>query len=123
LLLDAFQNSFLLYLPPIGFALFIVIQYVIQPIMVGALNVAVLHRLLKLEDWQTGFWLNGLFLLLMFTTINVILQTVTGMFFSPYVALFDVFVLPYPFGHLGKFSNRGRKKAIQEQISVTSPSP
>ena len=121
-LLDAFQNSFLLYLPPIGFALFLVVQYIIQPIIMGSLNVVIIHRLYKFEDWQTGFWLNGLFLLLVFTTINVILETVTGLLFAPSVLLFDVFVLSYPFGLLGKFSNRGRKKAIQK-TSVASPSP
>jgi hypothetical protein len=114
LLLDAFQNSFLLYMPPIGFVLFLFIQYGIQSIIVGTLNVAVLHRLYKLEDWQTGFWLNGLFLLLTFTTINLILQTITGLPFSPYVALIDILILSYPFGYLGKFSNRGRKKANQQ---------
>ncbi len=36
LLLDVFQNSFLLYLPPIGFALFLFVSYGIQPIILGA---------------------------------------------------------------------------------------
>jgi hypothetical protein len=119
-LLDGFQNSFLLYLPPLGFAFFLLIQYGIQPIAVGALNVAVLHRLYKSEGWQTGFWLSGLFLLLMFSTINLILQTITGLPFSPHIAVVDIFVLSYPFGHLGKFSNRGREKANQPQPSATS---
>ena len=110
-------------MPPIGFAFFLFIQYGIQPIVVGTLNVAVLHRLYKCEDWQTGFWLNGLFLLLAFTTINLILQTITGLPFSPYIALIDLFILPYPFGYLGKFSNRGRKKANPQQPSATSMPP
>ena len=108
-LLDGFQNSFLLYLPPLGFAFFLLIQYVVQPVAAGALNVAILHCLYNCEGWQIGFWLNGLFLLLMFSTINFILQTITGLLFLPYIALVDVLVLSYPFGHLGKFSNRGQK--------------
>lgn len=123
LLLDVFQNSFLLYMPPIGFAFFLVIQYCVQPIVVGILNVAVLHRLHKLEDWQTGFWLNGLFLLLTFTTINLVLQTITGLLFSPYIALIDIILLSYPFGYLGKFSNHERRKTNQQKPSETSTSP
>jgi hypothetical protein len=120
LLLDGFQNSFLLFMPPLGFAFFLLIQYGIQPIAVGALNIAILHRLYNCEGWQTGFWLNGLFLLLTFSTINLILQTITSLPFSPYIALVDIFILSYPFGHLGKFSNRVRKKANSQQSSATS---
>ena len=109
-LLDAFQNSFLLYMPPIGFAFFLFTQYGIQAIAVGTLNVLILHRLYKWEDWQTGFWLNGLFLLLTFSTITLILQTITGLPFTPCIALITMLILPYPFGYIGKFSNRGRKK-------------
>lgn len=120
LLLDGLQNSFLLYMPPLGFAFFLLIQYGIQPIVVGVLNVVILHRLYNCEGWQTGFWLNGLFLLLAFSTITLILQTVTSLPFSPYIALVDIFILSYPFGYLGKFSNRGRKKANLQQTSTTS---
>jgi hypothetical protein len=123
LLLDVLQNSFLLYMPPIGFAFFLFIQYGIQPIAVGTLNVIILHRLYKCEDWQTGFWLNGLFLLLTFSTITLMLQTITGLPFAPYIALIDILILSYPFGYLGKFSNRGRKKANPQQPSATSTSP
>jgi hypothetical protein len=107
-------------MPPIGFAFFLFTQYGIQAIAVGTLNVIILHRLYKCEDWQTGFWLNGLFLLLIFSTITLILQTITGLPFAPYIALIDILLLPYPFGYLGKFSNRGRKKANQPQPSTTS---
>jgi hypothetical protein len=110
-------------MPPIGFAFFLFIQYGIQAITVGTLNVVILHCLYKCEDWQIGFWLNGLFLLLTFTTINLILQTITGLLFAPYIALIDILILSYPFGYLGKFSNRGRKKANQQQPSATSTSP
>jgi hypothetical protein len=119
-LLDGFQISFLLYMPPLGFAFFLLIQYGVQPVAVGALNVAVLHRLYNSEGWQTGFWLNGLFLLLVFSTINLMLQTITGLPFLPYIAVVDIFVLSYPFGHFGKFSNRGRKNVNSPQPSATS---
>jgi hypothetical protein len=69
LLLDAFENSFLLYMPPIGFAFFLFTQYGIQAIVVGTLN---------------------------------------------------ILILPYPFGYLGKFSNRGRKNS-QQDTATTSP--
>ena len=72
-LLDVFENSFLLFMPPIGFALFLFTQYGIQAIAIGTLNIIILQRLYKSEDWQIGFWLNGLFLLLTFSTITLIL--------------------------------------------------
>jgi hypothetical protein len=122
-LLDGSQISFLLYMPPLGFAFFLLIQYGIQPVAVGALNVAILHRLYKCESWQTGFWLNGIFLLLMFSTINLMLQTITGLPFFPYIVAVDILVLSYPFGHLGKFSNRGFKNVNPPQSSATSSTP
>ncbi len=115
LLLDVFQNSFLLYMPPIGFALFLFISYGIQPIILGALNVVVINRLYNCEGWQVGFWLNGLFILLAFSTINLLLQTIFGLAFSIYVAAVEVFLLSYPFGYLGKFSNRGCKRVDTQQ--------
>jgi hypothetical protein len=121
LLLDAFENAFLLYMPPIGFAFFLFIQYGIQSIAVGTLNVIILYRLYKCEDWQTGFWLNGLFLLLAFSTITLILQTITGLQFAPYLALIAILILPYPFGYLGKFSNRGRKNSPQKTATTSPP--
>ena len=124
LLLDYFQNSLLLYMSPIGFALFLLISYGIQPIILGVLNVLIINRLYNCEGWQTGFWLNGFFLLIAFTTFNILLQTITGLPFSPYIATADIFILLYPFGHLGKFSNRGCKKPNPQQTptaSATSP--
>lgn len=119
LLLDVFQNSFLLYMPPVGFAFFLFISYGIQPIIIGVLNIVLLHRLYNCEGWQIGFWLNGLFLLLTFSTITLLLQTITGLPFFPYIAVAEIFILPYPFGLLGKFSNRGRKNANPQQTSTT----
>lgn len=114
LLLDAFQNSFLLFMPPIGFALFLFTMYGIQPLIMGALNITMLHRLYNCEGWQIGFWLNGFFLLLVFSTINLIIITITGVPFSIILGLLEIFLLSYPFGYLGKFSNRGCKKSPQQ---------
>jgi hypothetical protein len=120
LLLDAFQNSFLLYMPPLGFAFFLLISYGIQPIIIGALNIVILHRLYNHDGWQIGFWLNGLFLLLAFSTITLILQTIIGFDFAPYIIVAEIFLLSYPFGYLGKFSNQERKNASPQQ---TQPAP
>jgi hypothetical protein len=105
LILDALQAAFLLYVPPLGFAFFLVASYLIQPVLLGVLNLVILHRLYNYEGWQIGFWLNGLFLLLAFSTINITLQTVAHVPFSILVAIVEVPVLAYPFGYLGKFSN------------------
>jgi len=109
LLLDAYEKAFLLYMPPIGFALFLVTMFGIQPIILGVLNIIVLHRLYKCEGWQIGFWLNGFFLLLFFSTINLLIKTAWGGSFSLNVGLIEVFLLVFPFGCLGRFSNRGCK--------------
>ena len=110
LMLDAYQNSLLLYMPPIGFALFLLTSYGIQPIIIGVLNIIVMHRLFDCEGWQIGFWLNGFFLLLVFSTINLLLQTMAGVPFSLGIGIVEILLLSYPFGYLGKFSNRGCKK-------------
>ena len=107
MLLDVFQNGFLLYMPPIGFALFLLTMLGIQPIIIGVLNIIVLHRLYNCEGWQIGFWLNGFFLLLFFSTINLLIQTIVGVPFSFGVGMIEILLLSYPFGYLGKFSNRG----------------
>ena len=117
MLLDAFQNSFLLYKPPIGFALLLFTMYGIQPIILGVLNIIVLHRLYNCEGWQIGFWLNGFFLLLIFSTINLIIQTMAGASFSIILGILEILLLSYPFGYLGKFSNRGCK-INPEQLST-----
>jgi hypothetical protein len=112
LLLDALQTSFLLYMPPVGFALFLFTSYGIQPIMIGALNIVLLHRLYDCEGWQIGFWLNGFFLLLTFSTVTLLLQTMTGLSFFPFITMAEILIMPYPFGYLGKFSNRGTLKTV-----------
>ena len=115
LLLDASQNAFLLYMPPIGFALLLVTMFVIQPIILGVLNIIVLHRLYNYEGWQIGFWLNGFLLLMVFFTINLLIQTSAGVPFSLGVGIAEVLLLSYPFGYLGKFSNRGCKNTNPQQ--------
>lgn len=117
LLLDASQDAFLLYKPPIGFAILLLTTYGIQPIILGVLNIIVLHRLYDCEGWQLGLWLNGFFLLLIFSTLNLVIQTIAGVPFSLGLGILEIFLLSYPFGYLGKFSNRGCK-AIPEQTST-----
>jgi len=118
LLLDVFQNSFLLFVPPLGFAFFMFTTYGIQPITIGVLNIVMLQRFYGCEGWQIGFWLNGLFLTLAFSTITLLLQTITGLpFFA--IAVVEILILPYPFGILGKFSNRGQKNATPQQTPKT----
>jgi hypothetical protein len=117
-LLDAFQNGFLLYMPPIGFALFLATMFAIQPIILGVLNIIVLHRLYNCEGWQLGFWLNGFFLLIVFSTINLLIQTITGVPFSIIVGVVEVLLLAYPFGYLGKFSNRGCTNSSEQKPLV-----
>ncbi len=107
LLLDAYQKAFLLYMPPIGFALFLVTMFAIQPIILGVLNIVILHSIYHCEGWQIGFWLNGFFLLICFSTINLLIQTTSGVAFSLGVGIGEIFLLALPFGYLGKFSNRG----------------
>jgi hypothetical protein len=119
LLLDAFQVSFLLFMPPIGFALFLLTTYGIQPIILGALNITVLHRLYACEGWQIGFCLNGFFLLITFSTLNLIIQTITGVSFF-ILAIPEIFLLSYPFGYLGKFSNRGCNISPQQASTPQS---
>jgi hypothetical protein len=119
LLLDVFQNAFLLYMPPIGFALLLVTMFAIQPIILGVLNIILLHRLYNCEGWQIGFWLNGFFLLIFFLSINLLIQTIAGVSFSLAVGIVEVFLLSYPFGYLGKFSNRGCKIRILQQTTTS----
>jgi hypothetical protein len=107
LILDAFQRSILLYMPPIGFALFVLCTYGVQPMIVGVLNIVVIHRFYNSEGWQMGLWLNGFFIVLVFSTMNLIILTVTGVLFSPVIGILEIFLLSYPFGYLGRFSNRG----------------
>lgn len=107
LILEVTRNAFLLFMPPIGFALFLFTTYGIQPIIIGALNTTLLHRLYNCEGWQMGFWTNGFFLFIVFSTINLMIHTIAGAPFSLLVGIPEIFLLSYPFGYLGKFSNRG----------------
>jgi hypothetical protein len=75
--------------------------------IVGVLNIVVIHRFYNSEGWQMGLWLNGFFIVLVFSTMNLIILTVTGVLFSPVIGILEIFLLSYPFGYLGRFSNRG----------------
>jgi hypothetical protein len=107
LLLVSWQVGFLLYNPPIGFAFFVVAWYVVQPLLVGALDVIVLSRLFELEGCQTGSWLTGIFLLLAFGAVNIAVKTVWGLPFSVELAAAEVVLLAFPFGLLGKLTRTG----------------
>lgn len=110
LLVAANQDSLLTYVPPFGLALLMVIVYLIQPITIGVINIIVLNRFYNFAGWQIGFWLNGIFLLLVFSTMNIVLQTVLLTTFSPIVAVLEILLLSFPFGYLGKLSNGPAKE-------------
>jgi hypothetical protein len=109
--LDGARQSFMAYLPPIGFVLLLLTTYLVQPILLGVLNIFIINTLYKTKGWQVGFWLNGIFLLLAFSTINIVLQTALSISFT-YLAVIDVIVLAFPFGCIARFSNDGWKKPI-----------
>jgi hypothetical protein len=109
--LDSARQSFMSYMPPIGFALLIFTTYLIQPILLGFLNIFIINTLFKTKGWQVGFWLNGIFLLLTFSTINLVFQTIFNLSFTN-TAIIDIVVLAIPFGCLARFSNGGWKKPI-----------
>lgn len=112
MILDSAKDGFMQFLPPLGFAFFYISTYIFGPIAIGVVNVIVLHRLFKLKGWQIGFWLNGLFLMLVFSTINLVLETVLGLPYAPYIAIIDLLLLSVPFGAIARYSNGGWKKPI-----------
>jgi hypothetical protein len=110
--LDGAEQAFLDYMPPIGFALLMFTTYFVQPLLLGFLNIALINTLYKTKGWQVGFWLNGVFLLLAFSTINLLVEMQTGWTFTPNIAAIDIVALSFPFGCLARFSNGGWKKPI-----------
>ena len=109
--LDGARNAYMVYMPPLGFALLVFVTYIVQPIMIGILNIFIINTLFKTKGWQVGFWLNGIFLLLAFSSINLVLQTQFNLPFTS-TALIDIIVLALPFGCIARFSNGGWKKPI-----------
>jgi hypothetical protein len=105
------RDSFMSYMPPLGFFFLMFITYLIQPIIIGFINIFIINLLYGSRGWQVGFWLNGFFLVLLFSTINVVLQTALGLPFI-YAAVIDIVVLAFPFGCIARFSNGGWKKPI-----------
>ncbi len=103
--------DFIAYTPPIGFAFLIAVTYFVQPLILGVLNIVIINVMYKVKGWQVGFWLNGVFLLLTFSTLNLVLQLVFQLQFWPYIALIDL-LLSLPFGCIARFSNGGWKKPI-----------
>ena len=110
-LLNDVQGSFMGYMPPIGFAFLMAITYFAQPLILGVTNIAVINSLHKTRGWQVGFWLNGIFLLLAFSTLNLVLQITFSLPVLPTIAIIDL-LLSFPFGCLARFSNGGWSKPI-----------
>jgi hypothetical protein len=109
--LDGAKQSFMSYTPPIGFALLLFVTYLVQPILLGVLNILIINAFYGTKGWQVGFWLNGIFLLLVFTAVNMIIQTMLNLSFA-YIAVIDIVLLMFPFGCIARFSNGGWKKPI-----------
>lgn len=112
ILLNNYKEAFMTFLPPLGFIFYYMTTYVISPIALGAINILITHVFYNLKGWQVGIWLNGFFLVLAFTTLNVILQTMLHLQFTPYIALIDLLLFSLPFGIIAKYSNGGWKKPI-----------
>jgi hypothetical protein len=109
--LEGARGSFMLYMPPLGFFFLMFTTYLIQPIVIGVINIFIINVLYGTRGWQVGFWLNGIFLVLLFSTVNVVMQTSFGLPFV-YVASIDIVALALPFGCIARFSNGGWKKPI-----------
>ena len=109
--LNGVQQSLMNYLPPIGLVISLLITYFVQPLILGATNIALINSLHKTKGWQVGIWLNGIFLLLVFTTLNFVLQVTFNLSFLPSIAIIDL-LLSLPFGCIAKFSNGGWNKPI-----------
>jgi hypothetical protein len=105
LILNYSLEGFMLYQPPIGYAFFLMTWYLIQPLIVGASNVIIRHRLLGGDGWTVGLWLNGLFLILLFGAINMVVNTVGGLEFSLPLVAAEVLLLAVPFGFVAEHSN------------------
>jgi hypothetical protein len=110
--LESVRTSFMFFMPPIGLGFFMVISYLIQPLLIGVLNIVIINFFYKTKGWQVGFWLNGIFLLVAFSTINLVLEVSFALPFTPIVAVIDVLAFSLPFGCIARFSNGGWKKPI-----------
>ncbi len=108
---DGQLNGFMIYMPPIGLVIYGVLMFLVEPIVLGALNIILINVLFGTRGWQVNFWLNGIFLLLLFTAVNVALQTAANLS-SVYLAVIDIVALSFPFGCLARFSNGGWKKPL-----------
>jgi hypothetical protein len=109
--LSSVRGSFTNYMPPIGFVFYLLFSYFIQPMIIGVLNIIVIHWCTNCRGWQVNFWLNGLFLVLAFSTLNFLLQLVFNLSFT-IAAVIDIAVFAFPFGCLARYSNGGWNKPI-----------
>jgi hypothetical protein len=111
--LEASRVGFMNYMSPLGFFFLMLTTYLIQPILVGVLNIFLINVFYKTKGWQVNWWLNGVMLLFAFSAFNVVIQTsLNNIPFLPAIALIDIVVLSFPFGCLARFSNGGWKKPI-----------
>ncbi len=109
--LSGAERAFIAYMPPIGFALLVFTAYLVQPLILGVLNIFLINILFGTKGWQVGFWLNGIFLVLAFSTINLVMQTSLNLPDTATAAI-DLVLLSLPFGCIARFSNGGWKKPI-----------
>jgi len=105
MVLDYYINPFLLFQPPLGYAFYLALLYFLRPLIVGALNVVLVQQLYHLKGWTISLWLNGLFIMLIFSGINLVLIALAGVNLSLFETVIEVFVLSIPFGKIAKYSN------------------
>jgi hypothetical protein len=120
LIINYWRSDFLNYNPPIGLAFFMASNYLILPLLIGALNVVLLTWLFHLQGCQTGAWLSGLFLILTFTAINIALQTVMGLTLSVPLAIIEVLLLAFPFSFIGRLTKVSYRKEEANQKNSSS---
>jgi len=110
--LDASKVGFMNYMSPLGVFFLMMTTYLIQPILIGVLNILLINIFYKTKGWQVNWWLNGVMLLFAFAALNVVIQTSLQIPFLPANAIIDIVVFSFPFGCLARFSNGGWKKPI-----------
>ena len=113
--LDNDRQYLMSYMPPIGFALLIFTTYLVQPLFLGVWNILIINTLFKTEGWQVGFLLNGIFLLLRFSTLNLVMQTALNLSFTC-TAIIGVVVFEIPLGFIARLTT-GDGKSLLTKLS------
>jgi hypothetical protein len=112
IVLEDTKASFMNFMSPLGFFFLMMTTYLVQPILIGAINIVIINVLYNTKGWQVNYWINGVMLLFAFEALNVLLQINLDLPFLPVVALIDIAVFSLPFGLLARYSNGGWKKPI-----------